>query len=298
MKYGIVDIGSNTIRMVMYRVFDNRIEYLLNSKIIGKLVDYVDDGVMKIDGAKVLIDAINEHKELASHHALDNMTYFATASLRIKNVDEVLAAVREGTGENIHVLTGEMEARCGVDGISYDFDLSNCICLDLGGGSLEITMVRDGKITEAVSLPVGSVSLTRKYVTHIFPTKEEIASIRADVRSRLKKIDWLCCDRFDVAYAVGGSARAMAKMHQVFDHSNQNLHGYRIFSSDISGIYDRLLDLNIEGIRLIDQYCSGRLFTVIPGMVVFQAVLEYTQIPVLRLSRFGVREGYLLNYVI
>lgn len=265
MKYGIVDIGANTIRMVMYRIFNGRIEYLLNSKIIGRLVDFVEDGVMKIDGAKVLIDAINTHKELASHHALDNMTYFATASLRVKNVDEVLAAVREGTGVDIHVLSGEVEAKCGVDGISYDFDLSNCLCLDLGGGSLEITMVRGGEIAKAVSLPIGSVSLSKKFVSQIFPAKDEIKNIQSEVRHHLSSVDWLCSDHFDVAYAVGGSARAMAKVHQIFDHSNQDLHGYRVFSSDIGGIYQRLLDMKTDGIRMIDQYCSGRLFSVVPA---------------------------------
>lgn len=298
MKYGIVDIGSNTIRMVMYRVSEGKIEYLLNSKIIGRLVDYVENGVMKIDGAKVLIDAINKHKELASHHALDNIAYFATAPLRVSNVSEVLAAVREGTGENIDVLSGDIEAKCGVDGISYDFDISNCLCLDLGGGSLEISKVIDGKIAEAISIPMGSVSISKKTISGIMPTHKEIDQIRKETLEHLKTVDWLCCDSFDVAYAVGGSARAMAKMHQVFEKSEQDLHGYRIFSSDIGNIYRQILDLKIAGIKLIDQYCGGRLFTIVPGMVILQTVMEYTNIPILRLSRFGVREGYLLNHVI
>jgi len=298
MKYGLVDIGSNTIRMVMYRIYNGKIEHLLNSKIIGRLVDYVEDDIMKVDGAKVLIDAINTHKELASHHALDHITYFATASLRVKNADEVLAAVREGTGEHINVLSSEQEAKCGVDGIAYDFNLSNCICLDLGGGSLEVTLVRDGQITNSVSLPIGSVSLTKKYVTHIFPSKEEIESIRAEVIRHLRQIDWLNCDQFDVAYAVGGSARAMAKVHTIFDNSDQDLHGYRVFSSDISGLYERLIKMELDGIRLIDQYCSGRLFSAIPGMIVYDTVLSYTNIPMIRMSRNGVREGYLINNII
>jgi len=298
MKYGIIDIGSNTIRMVMYRVINGKIEYLLNNKIYGRLVDYIDNGVMRIDGAKVLIDAINEHKELASHHALDNISYFATEPLRVDNVDKVLAAVREGTGENIDVLSGDTEAECGVDGISYDFDISNCLCLDLGGGSLEISMVKDGSIAEAISLPVGSVSMTKKTISGILPTHKEIDQIKKLTLEALKPIDWLCCDSFDVAYTVGGSARAMAKMHQIFDQSDQDLHGYRIFSSDIGNIYRQLLDLKIDGIKLIDQHCGGRLFTIIPGMVILQTVMEYTNVPILRLSRFGVREGYLLNYVV
>ena len=298
MKYGTVDIGANTIRMVMYRVSEGRIEYLLNSKIIGRLIDYVEEGIMKIDGAKVLIDAINKHKELASHHALDNITYFATAPLRVDNVEEVLAAVREGTGENIDVLTGDNEAKCGVDGISYDFDISNCLCLDLGGGSTEISMVKEGKIAEAISIPMGSASITKQAISGILPTHKEIDLIKKTTLEHLKTVDWLCCESFDVAYVVGGSARAMAKMHQIFDGSTQDLHGYRIFSSDIGNIYKQILDLKIEGIKLIDQYCGGRLFSIIPGMVILQTVMEYTNIPVLRLSRFGVREGYLLNYVI
>lgn len=298
MKYAIVDIGSNTIRMVMYRVFNGKIEYLLNSKIIGRLADHIEDGMMKIDGAKILIDAINTHKELASHHALDTINYFATAPLRISNVQEVLAAVREGTGANIHVLTGDIEATCGVDGISYDFDISNCLCIDLGGGSLEISLVREGKIADVVSLPMGSVSVTKKYIAGILPSQQEIDAIRQETLTHLKAVDWLCCDTFDVAYTVGGSARSMAKMHQIFDHSKQGLHGYRIFSRDIKNIYKKILEMDIAGIKLIDQHCSGRLFTLIPGMVILDTVMAYTRIPIMRISTYGVREGYLLNYVI
>ncbi|MEX1308072.1 MAG: hypothetical protein AB1Z19_06070, partial [Eubacteriales bacterium] len=233
MKHAIVDIGSNTIRMVIYRVFNGKLEYLLNSKIIGRLADYIDDGVMHIDGAKVMIDAINRHKALASHHNIDHINYFATAPLRISNVDDVLAAVREGTGAHIDVLSGEKEARCGVDGISYDLDISNCICLDLGGGSLEISLVKAGQIKDAVSLNIGSVSMTKNFVSGILPTRDEVAQIRSKTLAALEKTDWLCCDKLDVAYAVGGSARAMAKMHQIFNRSEQELHGYRIFSTNI-----------------------------------------------------------------
>lgn len=298
MKHAIVDIGSNTIRMVIYRVFNGKIEYLLNSKIIGRLADHVTDGVMHIDGAKIMIDAINKHKALASHHNLDNINYFATAPLRVSNVEDVLAAVREGTGANVDVLSGESEARCDVDGIAYDFDISNCICLDLGGGSLEISLVKDGKIKDAVSLSIGSVSMTKAFISGILPTEDEIKSIHDKTLLALKKVDWLCNDKLDVAYAVGGSARAMAKVHQIFDRSKQDLHGYRIFSSDIKNIYAQLLDMDIDGIKLIDQHCGGRLFTIIPGMVILDTVMSYTNIPVLRLSRYGVREGYLLNYII
>ncbi len=298
MKHAIVDIGSNTIRMVMYRVFNGKIEYLLNSKINGRLADYIEDGVMRIDGAKVIIDSINKHKALASHHNLDNINYFGTASLRVANVDDVLAAVREGTGADIDVLSGETEARCGVDGIAYDFDISNCICFDLGGGSMEISLVKDGKIKEAISLHIGSVSMTKSFVNGILPTEEEIQGIREKTRAALKEVKWLCCDKLDVAYAVGGSARAMAKMHQIFNNSSQDLHGYRIFGVNIHRIYEQLLEMGIEGIKLIDQHCGGRLFTIVPGMVIIDTVMQYTHIPVLRFSQFGVREGYLLNYVI
>ena len=298
MKYGIIDIGSNTIRMVMYRVFDGRIEYLLNSKIIAKLANYIEDGMMKIEGVTVLIDAINTHKELASHHDLDNLRYFATAPLRVRNADQVLSAVKQATGEDINILSGEQEARCGVAGISYNFDLSDCICMDLGGGSLEITMIKDEKIINAVSLDIGSVSVTKHMVEGILPTDKEIAMIKKAVIEKLKDVAWLNKSAFDIAYLVGGSARSMMKMHKYYENSKQDLHGYRIFTSDISNIYTQLTRSQIDGIRLIDQHCPGRLFTFVPGLIILQTALEYLNTPLVRLSQFGVREGCLINYVI
>jgi exopolyphosphatase / guanosine-5'-triphosphate,3'-diphosphate pyrophosphatase len=298
MKYAIVDIGSNTIRMVMYRVFEQKLEYLLNSKIMAKLANYIEESKMKIEGVTVLIDAINQHKELASHHSLDNITFFATASLRVTNAKEVLAAVKEATGETINILTGEQEALCGVSGISYNFDISNCICMDLGGGSLEVSMIKEGKIENAASLQIGSVSLTKKIVSGILPTKSEIADIKDETMYNLETVDWLKDEQFDIAYAVGGSARSMMKMHRVFEKSSLDLHGYRLFASDVHGVYNKIVEADIDGIRLIDQHCPGRLFTFVPGLIVLQTALEYADIPLLRLSQYGVREGYLLNYVV
>ena len=82
MKYGVIDIGSNTIRLVVYRMIDGRIEYLLNKKIFAAAVNYKKNGRMQMDGVRAIIDTLEQLNELASHQELSHLWCFATASLR------------------------------------------------------------------------------------------------------------------------------------------------------------------------------------------------------------------------
>ncbi len=298
MKYGVIDIGSNTIRLVVYRIIDGRIEYLLNKKIFATAVNYKKNGRMQMDGVKAIIDTLEQLKELASHHELSHLWCFATASLRnITNSGDVLASIRESTGLNVAIISGGREAELGVKGLDYAFELRNAISIDLGGGSCEVSLIKDGELLERTSMDIGSVSVTKQYVSHIFPKKKEIEKIKHEVDTHIKNIEWLKKPEVDAAYAVGGSARAMCNIDKAISGSSQDIHGYRIFTDDIHPLYTKLLGFGIDGIRLADKHCPGRIFTLVPGMIIINRILVKACVPVMQLSRFGVREGYLLEKV-
>lgn len=298
MKYGVIDIGSNTIRLVIYRIIGGKIEYLLNEKVFARAVMHKKKGRMNIDGVKIIIDALNAHKELAAHHELSYLWCFATASLRnISNTDDVLASIREGTGFDIEIISGETEAELGVAGLEYAFDINNVITIDLGGGSCEISLIRDTNVQQKTSLPFGAVSMTNQFVSGIFPKNKEIQSIKKEVDAHIDKIDWLVGAGLDAAYAMGGSARAMCNIHKAIQKSSQEINGYRVFADDIKPLYTTLIDQELGGVRLANQYCPGRIFSLIPGMIILKRILLKARIPLIRLSRYGVREGYLLRQV-
>ncbi len=297
-KYGVVDIGSNTIRLVIYRIINDRIEYLLNEKVFARAVMHKQNGRMNIDGVKVIIDALIMLKELAAHHELSYLWCFATASLRnISNTDDVLASIREGTGFDVEILPGETEAELGVAGLVHAFNINNVISIDLGGGSCEISLIRDLTVQEKTSLPVGAVSITNQFVSGIFPKPKEIEQIKHEVDTHIDKIGWLAHAGLDAAYAMGGSARAMCNIHKAIHKSSQEINGYRIFADDIKPLYTTLIDRGLDGVRLADQHCPGRIFTLVPGMIILKRILIKARTPLIRLSRFGVREGYLLRQV-
>ena len=298
MKYGIIDIGSNTIRLVIYRIIDGKIEYLLNEKVFALAGSYKKKGHMSIDGVKAIIDALSTLGELAAHHQLSYLWCFATASLRdIDNTHSVLASIREGTGFDVEILSGEQEAELGVAGLEYAFDINDVISIDLGGGSCEISLIRNMQVQEKTSLPFGATSMTNRFVSQIFPKNKEIAAIKADVDRHIGKIGWLVGAGLDAAYAMGGSARAMCNIHKTVHKSSQEINGYRIFSDDILPLYSQLIDMKLDGVRLANQHCPGRIFSLIPGMIILKRILINAHIPLIRLSRFGVREGYLLRQV-
>ena len=297
-KCGVIDIGSNTIRLVVYRVIDGKIEYLLNKKIFARAVMHKEKGRLNIDGVKIIIDALNVLNELAGHHELDYLWCFATASLRnISNTADVLASIREGTGLDVNIISGDKEAELGVAGLEYAFDVKDIVSIDLGGGSCELSLIRNGEIIKETSIGIGSISTTKQYVSGIFPKNKEIERIKHDVDKHVHEIGWLKKCGVDAAYAIGGSARAMCNIHKALTGSAQEINGYRMFSDDILPLYTKLIDMKLDGVRLADQHCPGRIFSLIPGMIILKRILILASIPVIRLSRYGVREGYLLEQI-
>ena len=140
------------------------------------------------------------------------MNVFATASLRnIKNTDEVLAAIRERTGLVVEVLSGELEARYGCLGAMLTCPLEGGAVFDIGGGSTEIVLLDNGRITRAESLDIGSLNLYNRYVSELWPDRGEIEKIAAAARKKLRRAPAPAKPVPNVL-AIGGTARAVLKI--------------------------------------------------------------------------------------
>ena len=106
MKYGIIDIGSNMIRLSVYEYIDNELKLLINKKVMAGLAGHVEDGVLSQRGIKKAIDALLEFKELVSNFDLQDIYPFATASLRnVSNAIEATKIIQDETGFKIDLIS-------------------------------------------------------------------------------------------------------------------------------------------------------------------------------------------------
>ena len=184
---GIVDLGSNTIRLSIYHWEGQDFRLLLNKKTMAGLAGYVQGGVLSDSGILVACRTLSSYRALLDNFQVSKMHVFATASLRnISNTGEAVETIRDVTGIPVEVLSGDAEAALSFKGAVLPGGVSTGLLADIGGGSFELVSYEDMSITSACSLPVGSLSLYTRFVNGLFPTSEERKAMRAYVEEQLE----------------------------------------------------------------------------------------------------------------
>ena len=202
MTYGVIDVGSNTIRLVIYEVKDNRIESLFSNKNTAGLIGYVNDGELSRKGIRKACDVLNSLQKVAAHAQVEKLFVFATASLRnIANTKEAVEEIEREMGLKVDVISGHEEAVLDFEGAAH------------GGGSTEIVAFEKGKIKDAVSLEFGSLAMYKTYVSRLFPRSSEDKAIRKKVEKELKKVKFLKNRQFTDMVGIGGTIRAVKKFN-------------------------------------------------------------------------------------
>ena len=212
-NFAVVDLGSNTIRMTLYDVQEQGgFQALFSEKRMAGLVNSIRSGSLTREGIEVACSVLRGFQRLLAQFGPVPVHVFATASLRnIRNTEEVLAAIRENTGLEVEVLSGELEARYGCIGAMLTCPLAGGAVFDIGGGSTEIVRLENGKIVSAQSLDIGSLNLYNRYVSELWPSRPEIDELTSAVRKKLRKAD-LPKKPSPFICGIGGTARAVLKI--------------------------------------------------------------------------------------
>ena len=291
MKYALVDLGSNTIRMSIY---DARrpggFQLLFSQKKMAGLVNYISCGVLSQEGINVACQVLQSFQWLLRQFGMTQPTVFATASLRnISNTEEAVEAIRERTGLHVDVISGEQEAELGYYGAQLSCDGRPGLMFDIGGGSTELTVVRDGQLEQAVSYPIGSLNLFNHFVSKLWPNKDEIAEMQAHILHTLKGAPaW---GRTDLACGIGGTARAALKIANLYFRKPE---GNRTLTvSELDELTEVLLTRKAAARKLILNSCPDRVHTILPGILVMNTVASTLCRERVFISKYGVREGYL-----
>jgi len=294
--YAVIDIGSNTIRLSVYTIQDEVIKPMFSRKNTAGLISYVDkNGCMTERGVHKVVSVLQGFKKIIENTNVEHVFVLATASLRnVQNTQEVLAEIRESTGFEATVITGEEEGVCGFVGAAYNVSVDSGLLVDIGGGSTEFVFYQDKKICSSRSIPVGSLSLYANFVSGLVPTKEEYRKIKKYVRQLLEEMDpneapaaILC--------GVGGTTRAACKL--VNDFYDLPLTNRRFQREQLKKLMKSFYHER-DGVQRILRVAPDRIHTIIPGMILLRAITSFYGCEDIIVSEYGVREGYLIKTVI
>lgn len=295
MKKALVDLGSNTIRLSVYKVSDDgSFSLLFSEKETAGLVNYISEKRMSVDGFEKACNVIYDFKNIMAQFNISELNIFATASLRnIKNKDEALSYIKEKTGESINVISGKEEAELGYYGAISETNLNDGIIFDIGGGSTEIVMFDNKSIISADSYEIGSLNLFNGFVKNIWPSKPELKNIKIRVESVLESA--LDSISGNTICGIGGTNRALLSLvNAYFDKPHNNR---EITLSEFKDIKKIILKKNDLSKKLILKNCPDRIHTIIPGMLITNEIVKKLGADKILISRNGVREGYLCRKI-
>ena len=298
MRIAIVDLGSNTTRMVIYDVIDKQIKRIMNEKEVLGLVGYVNNGILSIDGIHKIIETISMFRDTAKAVNVDEFHCFATASLRnILNTEIVVDKIKLDTGIDIEVISGEYEAYLDFAGFNGTAGVQTGFMIDMGGASTEIVKFEDSGSKNMVSLSFGSLGLYHNFVKNIFPVNKEKAKIKNYVKKQLGTAAWIG-EETETIFGIGGTVRAIAHLHKEIYHRDDEVEGYTFDANDIKDMCNLIEKQGVDGIKLLIRVIPERIHTVIPGMIAFQAIIKTCKCKTFVVSRFGAREGYLKERIL
>jgi exopolyphosphatase/guanosine-5'-triphosphate,3'-diphosphate pyrophosphatase len=292
MRYAIVDIGSNTVKISVYDDESGTLKQVLRQSSTLGLATYRRDDRLTDEGIHILAATLQEYRHLAAMVSADHLACIATASLRnLLNADEVVARIKELCGMTIDIISGEREAALGFAGLVSAVGVpQDGIFIDLGGASTELITARDGKPTSTVSLPFGALKLYHAHVSSLFPTEAEEDAIRRHVSAALEGyLDGRVVSD-EVAYLTGGTAKAIAKLMRLLSPERD---GRRAFSVDeFRALAEALRSSDGDFLHRAASRIPERFHMISPGLIALLTIFERYGIKTVHIVYSGIRDGY------
>ncbi|WP_123039533.1 Ppx/GppA phosphatase family protein [Cohnella candidum] len=293
---GIIDIGSNTVRLAVFQVADNGARRIVDqgrwpARLSRRLTP---DGRLPDEAVSELAEVLKHYVRICRMHGTQRIRAVATAAVRAaSNREDVIRRLCEATGLRIEVLSGEEEAHYGSQAMLRTLDMADGFVVDIGGGSTEITLLRDRKKIDAVSFPVGCVNLANVYGLNDGPVPSAaLDDIRSDVRRLLASKPWISGSPGLPLIGLGGTVRAFAKFRQrETDYPFPLLHGYEQSESELAASLDKLAALPVAGRRKLPGLSKDRADVIVPGLAILQAVMRHTGASRLTVCGTGIRDG-------
>jgi exopolyphosphatase/guanosine-5'-triphosphate,3'-diphosphate pyrophosphatase len=286
----VIDIGSNSIRLVVYEDEIRSPTPVLNEKLlIGLGRKLTPDGRLNPKAADRALATLRRFHKLCEQLRVKRTYAFATEATR-KAADgaDFIARAEKCCGAPIRVLSGHEEAQMAAAGILSGFVDADGFVGDLGGGSLEMVDLAGGKIGSEISLPVGSLNLMEV-------AGHDYAAATAHIDSYLDKVDWLRRGRGRPFYLIGGTWRSVARLHMMeTQYPLSVMHHYRLSTAEIDKLAAKVLTPDPK-VKHLAEISRDRREMLPFGLLLLTRLTERIQPSELIMSAFGIREGILYS---
>lgn len=286
--FGVIDIGSNSVRLVLFDGIKRAPASFFNEKVLcGLGRDIATTGCLNPEGRKATLEALARFRVICekSDIANNSLECFATAAVReASDGADFIIEASNSLGHPIRVLSGEEEAHLAARGVLSGIPEMNGWVADLGGGSLDMATVRSGEISHAVSHPFGPLRLAglpRKVIKPML--RKAFAGFKSG-------------DSAGTLCLVGGAWRNIAKAHMAQNkYPIKVLHHYSMSVKDALGFADIFSKLSVSSLADIDEISTRRVETIPIAALVLRELIDALNPSEIVISAHGVREGIIYD---
>jgi exopolyphosphatase/guanosine-5'-triphosphate,3'-diphosphate pyrophosphatase len=286
----VIDIGSNSVRLVVYETLTRSLVSIFNEKTLCGLGREVQTtGLLAPDAVAKALTSLRRFRALCKVMKVGRVFAIATAACRdATNGPDFIAKAERICGVSIEILSGPREAKLSALGVVSGIHKPDGIVGDLGGGSLELIDVHGNRVHSGVTLPLGSLAL--QDASH-----RSLKRAERMVKTDLSGVAQLKAGRGRTFYAVGGTWRALARIHIIQSgYPLRVMHGYSITASEALDFAQRLRRLaSANMLADIEAVADARRPLLTYAALVLEYIIRVANPKTIVFSTFGVREGLL-----
>jgi exopolyphosphatase/guanosine-5'-triphosphate,3'-diphosphate pyrophosphatase len=287
----VIDIGSNSVRLVVFEGGIGQPTAIYNEKVQCGLARDLDmTGVLHAEGVRKAVASLERFVALSEAMGVDRLELLATAAVRdASDGGDFAETLHQMFGLTVRVLSGEEEARLSALGVLWGAPRARGIIGDLGGGSLELVALKEGKIARQATLPLGPLRL-------LAAVGHDPKAARGVIDKEIDRLDWLDFRGAADFYAVGGAWRAMAQVQMAESaYPLKVIHGYSQPCQVIKNMASASARQTGRPMAGLESLGAGRRETLPLASLVMCRVLSAVRPRNVIFSSFGLREGWLFE---
>jgi exopolyphosphatase/guanosine-5'-triphosphate,3'-diphosphate pyrophosphatase len=284
----VVDIGSNSIRLVVYEDELRSPTPVLNEKLLcGLGRKRAADGSLNRQAVERALNSLKRFKKLCEQTRVKRIFAFATEAVRsAADGKKFIAEAESCLGCRVQVLDGREEAELAAAGIVSSFVDPDGFVGDLGGGSLELINLERREVAEDISVPLGSLNLMEM-------SGKDFAAASDYIDKHLAAIPWLAKGRGRPFYLIGGTWRSVARLHMMeTDYPLSVMHHYKMTTRQLDRLYASVVSKNPSAVHL-ERISRDRREMLPFGLLLLKRLADKVEPSELIMSAFGIREGVL-----
>ena len=295
MKIGVIDIGTNSMRLLTANLTDKKLtdrKKYVNTTRIGQGVD--ENGFITDEAMNRNIDALKEYHEKCVEYRCEKIYCIGTSALRdSKNKIEFIKRAESESNICVEVIDGDLEAKLGFLGVISSIEVEgNILVLDIGGGSTEFIFGNKDGIKKNISLNIGALRLTEKFLSNGY-SEESLLNMKSFIKENIKDVvKYLRQEDISCICGIGGTITSLSAVNQdLKEYSMEKVHGSKIKIEEVRNMLNRFINCSDDERKHINGLQPKRADIITAGTEILVCIMEDISEEEIIVSEYDNLEG-------